>query len=107
MTKVFIQEIASPSCTHCAEAKDFFKQEIKPNFPEVEVRYIDIMSEEGQALVSKYMIFTVPAIFISGELVSTGGIDESEPRKKIENLVIRVDYLFNFSFLINFLRGQV
>jgi len=78
-----IQELSTPSCSHCEAAKKILEEEIKPQFPEVEVEYIDLFSDEGQEMAQKYGIMSSPGIVINGELFSVGGLDK---RKLIEKL---------------------
>lgn len=87
MAKILIQELTTPGCPHCAQAKKFLEEEIKQKFPDVEIQYIEVMSQEGQELVQKHMIFSSPAIFINGELVSTGGINKDDIKRRIEVLL--------------------
>lgn len=81
-----VTEISTPGCSHCAEAKKFLEEEIKPKFPNVEIENISVLEPAGQELVAKHMIFTAPGILINGELFSTGGINKQEFIKKLEEL---------------------
>ena len=85
--KVKIIELSAPRCSHCARAKKILEEEIKPNFPEVEIEYIDMLSEEGQKLVQKHSIMSSPGIIVNGELFSVGGLDEGKLVEKIESLL--------------------
>lgn len=86
MAKVTIIELTTPGCHICAEAKKFFEEEFKPQFPEVEVRYMSVLDAEGQELVMKHTIFASPAIFINGELISTGGFSKKVIIEKVKIL---------------------
>lgn len=86
MANVKITEVSTPGCSHCAEAKKFLEEEIKPKYPNVEIENISVLEPKGQELVSKHMIFTAPGILINDELFSTGGINKQEFIKKIEEL---------------------
>ncbi len=79
-------EVSTPGCVHCAEAKEFFDKEIKPKYPNVEIKNVSVLDPEGQELVSRHMIFASPGIIINDELFSTGGVDKSGFIKKIEAL---------------------
>ena len=62
------------------------EEEIKPRFSEVEVAYIDILSEQGQKMVQKYWIMSSPAIIVNDELFSMGGLDKNKLIEKIKSL---------------------
>lgn len=81
-----IQELSTPGCAHCAEAKKILQNEITPNFPNVEVEYIDMLSEKGQEMVQKYGIMASPGIIINDELFSVGGLDKNKLIEKIKSL---------------------
>ncbi len=84
--KITIIEISSPGCHHCEKAKEIL-EEIKQEFPEVEVRYVDILSKEGQNLVQRYEIMSSPGIIVEGELFSVGGLDKNQLIEKIRSLL--------------------
>ncbi len=84
--KIKIQELSTPGCSHCAAAKKILKNEIKPNFPNVEIEYIDMLSEEGQKMVQQYGIMSSPGIIVNGELFSVGGLDKDKLIEKIRLL---------------------
>ena len=86
MSKVTIQEVVYPSCSHCAAAKEILENEIKPQFPNVEVEYIDMLSEQGQKMIQDYGIMSSPGIIVNGELLSMGGLDKSKLIEKIKSL---------------------
>ena len=79
-----IQELSTPGCSSCASAKELLEKEIKPNFPEVEVEYIDMITEQGQKMVLKYGIMSSPGIIVNGELFSIGRLDKDKLIKKIK-----------------------
>ena len=78
MASIKIQEVSVPGCTHCASAKKILEEEIKPQFPEVEIEYIEMLSDEGQQMVQKYSIMASPGIVVNGELFSVGGLDKQK-----------------------------
>lgn len=86
MNQIKVTEISTPGCSHCAEAKNFLEEEIKPKFPNVEIEYVSVLDPRGQELVSKHMIFASPGILINDELFSTGGINKKEFINKINQL---------------------
>lgn len=88
MNKIKIQEVTTSGCSHCAEAKKILEEEIKPNFPDVEVEYIDMMTDQGQKMVQEYGIMVSPGIVINGELFSVGGLNKDKLIEKITSLNI-------------------
>jgi len=86
MSKVIIQEVTTPGCSHCAHAKEVLENEIKPSFPDVKVEYIDMMSEQGQRMVQDYGIMSSPGVIVNGELFSVGGLDKNKLIEKIKSL---------------------
>lgn len=86
MTVIPIQEVTSPGCSHCAAAKKILEEEIKPQFPHVEVEYIDMTTERGQRMIRDYGIMSSPGIIVNGELFSVGGLDANKLVEKIKSL---------------------
>lgn len=86
MKKVKIQEISTPGCVHCAEARKMLEQEIKKQFPQVDMEFIDMLSEKGQKMVAEHSIFASPGIIINGELFSAGELNKSKLIDKIKSL---------------------
>lgn len=87
MANILIQQISTPGCPTCAWAKDFFETEIKPNYPQVEIEYIEAVSEKGQELIQKHSIFTAPGIIFNGELFASGSFDKNKLIEKIKSLL--------------------
>ena len=86
MNKVKIQEISTVNCTSCEFAKKILENEIKPQFPDVDVEYVDMLSDEGQKMVVEYGIMSSPGIIVNGELFSSGGLDKDKLVDKINEL---------------------
>ncbi|MBI2591440.1 MAG: thioredoxin family protein [Candidatus Brennerbacteria bacterium] len=86
MQKIIIQELKSPGCQICARFEDFWKNKIAGQFPNAELKTIDVTTPEGQELAQKYMIFASPGLIINGELFSTGGYDEDKFIDKLKKL---------------------
>ncbi len=86
MNKIKIQEVTSPDCSHCAKAKEILENEIKPQFSDIDIEYIDIMTEQGQKMVQEYGIMSSPGIIVNGELFSMGGLDKNKLVEKIKSL---------------------
>lgn len=86
MKKIKIQEVTTPGCVHCEQARKVLAQEIKKQFPQVDIEYIDMFSKEGMVLVQKYGILASPGVIINGELFATGEIDRNKLAEKIKSL---------------------
>lgn len=86
MSKIKIQELSTPGCSHCASAKKILEEEIKPNFPDVEIEYIDMLSDNGQKMVQEYGVMSSPGIIVNGELFSVGGLSKDKLIEKIKSL---------------------
>ena len=86
MSKIKIQELSTLGCSHCASAKKILEGEIKPNFPEVEIEYIDMVTEQGQKMIQQYGIMSSPGIIVNGELFSVGGLNKDKLVERIKSL---------------------
>ncbi len=86
MNKIKIQELSTPGCSHCATAKKTLEEEIKPQFPDAEIEYIDMFSEQGQKMVQEYGIMVSPGIVVNGELFAVGGLDKNKLVEKLKEL---------------------
>ncbi len=80
-----IQFLTMEGCHSCAEAKAIFDEALT-NYPNIKIEEIDIASEEGQALASKYSVMASPGIIIEGELFSTGGVDKDKLLSKLASM---------------------
>lgn len=88
MNKIILEILSSPGCVHCAEFKKYWES-VKNNFPNVEMVEIDLTSDKGQEMVSKYMIMASPGVIINGELFSTGGVNKEKFEAKLKELSAR------------------
>jgi len=86
MNTIKIQELSTQGCSHCKEARKILEQEIKSQFPNVEMEFMDMMTEQGQKMVQQYGIMSSPGIIVNGELFSMGGLDKERLIKKIKEL---------------------
>lgn len=86
MNTIKIQELSTKGCSHCQEARKILEQEIKAQYPNVEMEFIDMMTEQGQKMVQQYGIMSSPGIIVNGELFSMGGLDKEKLIKKIKEL---------------------
>lgn len=85
MNTIKIQELSTKGCSHCQEARKILEQEIKSKFPNVEMEFIDMLTEQGQKMVQEYGIMASPGIIVNGELFSTGGLDKNKLIDKIKS----------------------
>lgn len=85
--RITIQEISAPGCAHCQAARKTLENEIRKQFPNVEMQFGDMFSEEGQKLVQRYGILASPGIIVNGELFSAGGLDKKKLVEKIKSLL--------------------
>jgi glutaredoxin len=86
MNTIKIQELSTKGCSHCQEARKLLEQKIKSQFPNVEIEYIDMMTEQGQKMVQDYGIMASPGIVVNGELFSVGGLNKNKLIEKIKSL---------------------
>lgn len=82
---IVLEELSSPGCSHCAAFREFWHG-IEKDWPNVTYKDISLTTPEGQAMVSKYMIFASPGIVLNGELFSTGGVNQNEFVEKLKEL---------------------
>ena len=87
MNKIILEILSSPGCVHCAEFKKYWES-VKAQFPNVEMREIDLTSDKGQEMVSKHMIMASPGVIINGELFSTGGVNKEKFEAKLKELSV-------------------
>ncbi len=74
-----------PGCPHCAQVKATLEK-LKPQYPDLKVDEIDMLTEEGQKLVQKYQIMASPGILVNGEFFMSGGATEAQLRAKLDSL---------------------
>ena len=67
---VKVQLVYTKQCVYCPAAKQIFKDLKKQH--KFDYEEIDAMSPEGQKLVAKYSIMSVPSIIVDGRLQWTG-----------------------------------
>lgn len=77
--------VTREGCVHCAQTKEILKK-IKPEYPELAIEEVDMITQKGQELISKYGIMSSPGIIINDELFAVGGATEKELRGKLTEL---------------------
>ncbi|MCL4416998.1 MAG: thioredoxin family protein [Actinobacteria bacterium] len=80
-----IQFLTVPGCHECAKAKKIF-EEIKPQYPKMQIEEIDGTTPRGTEIAQKYSIMASPGIIINNELFSTGALDKEDFVKKLNEL---------------------
>lgn len=80
-----LQFLTMPDCHICEEVKEVLA-EIKPDFPGLEIKEIDMTTPEGLEMVQKYSIMTSPGIVINGEFFSSGGVNKNKLTEKLKAL---------------------
>ncbi len=80
-----LQLLTSIGCGHCAEAKKVL-EEVKPDFPDLQIEEVDMTTEAGQEMLGKYMVMSSPGVIINGELFAQGGLDKEKLIEKLESL---------------------
>jgi glutaredoxin len=80
-----LQFLHTPNC-HICEAVKKILEEIKPDFPDLEIESIDATTPEGQKMVLKYRIMISPGIIINGELFSAGMVNKEKLIEKLKSL---------------------
>jgi len=75
--------VTNVNCVKCAQVKEILKR-IAPDFPGLNVREIDMTTDEGREFINKYSIMSSPGIIIDDKLFSMGGTTEKELREKLK-----------------------
>ena len=76
-----VQFLTIAGCHNCAEVKKSL-EELRLEFPNLEIEEIDMATPKGQELVGKYQIMASPGIVVNGELFSTGPVSKEKLREK-------------------------
>jgi len=77
--------VSAPGCVHCKEVEKIL-EEIKPDFPTLEVEIIEMLTPKGQEMIQKYQIMASPGIVIDGELFATGGVKKDQLVEKLKSI---------------------
>jgi len=62
-------------------------KKLKSAFPDIEIKEIDLMSQKGISLVTKYGIMANPGIIINDEFFSAGNLDKAKFFSRISSLI--------------------
>jgi len=78
-----LQLLTAGGCSHCAEAKKIL-QEVKPDFPDLEIEEINMTTPKGKEMLSKFMVMSAPGVIINGELFAQGGLKKAKLVEKLK-----------------------
>jgi len=85
MKPVLLEVLTSPGCTHCRTFFEFWNS-VESDWPNVTLDEYSITTSEGQALVSKYHVFSTPGVILNGELFSEGGVQTKPFLEKLHSV---------------------
>lgn len=77
--------ITAAVCHECAKTKRVI-EEVRPQYPEMQVEEIDVMTLRGMELAQKYCVMSSPAIIINDQLFSTGSLNKEGFIKALDEL---------------------
>lgn len=83
--KILLDLVSQTDCEQCDEAEKFLTS-IKESNPQLVIRRIDLYTQEGKELAVKHFLIDLPAIFIDGELFSTGKLNQQTLLEKIAEI---------------------
>ena len=81
---ITIEFITSLGCIECEKAKQIL-QEAKSAYRNIAIKEIDVMSQKGISLVTKYGIMASPGIIINDELFSVGKLEKQKLFERISH----------------------
>jgi len=82
---ITIQLVSTPGCTHCEGVRKVLN-EVRPQYPQMQIKEFDATNPDGLELVMKHGILASPGVIVNGELFATGGINKGEFIKKLDSL---------------------
>lgn len=85
MKSVLLEELSSPGCHICKQFEEFWHS-IEKDWPNVTYKNVSVVTNEGQEMAQKYMIFSSPGIIVNGELWSTGGFHKGKFIQKLKEV---------------------
>ncbi len=63
MKDITLEVLTSPGCVHCDNFLDFWSTAAS-EWPNVSMKEVSLLTEEGQAMVGEYQIFASPGIIL-------------------------------------------
>lgn len=85
MKHVTLDILTAPHCKPCDDLVRFWES-VKVEWPNVEMREVSILTEEGQALVQKHLVLASPGIIINDELFGVGDWNGGAIQEKLKIL---------------------
>jgi len=59
-------------------------QEVKSDFPDLEIEEIDMTTPAGKEMLSEFMVMSSPGVIINGELFAQGGLKKAKLVEKLK-----------------------
>lgn len=87
MKDVTLIVLTAPACAHCDEFLRFWGS-IKEEWPNVVMREVSMLTDQGQDLIQEHRIFASPGIILNGELFSAGSFDKNAIQEKLKILSV-------------------
>lgn len=82
---ITIKFITSVGCIECDQAKTIL-QDVKSIFNNINIEEIDVMSQKGISMVTKYGIMANPGIIINNKLFSVGKLNKQKLLLHLKNV---------------------
>ena len=77
--------LTAVGCRPCARAKELLWA-LQTEYPGLAVTEVDVGSEEGIELATRYHVWTLPVILVDGRVVLAGRVDDAELRWRLEGV---------------------
>jgi len=84
MADITVQELYTDGCQHCKKMRKTIETNLREQYPNVEIEYIDVLSERGQQMVTQYSLTSTPGIIVNGELIGAEEISAEELAEAIQ-----------------------
>lgn len=81
-----VTTVTLSDCAHCLAIGPMLEN-LKKEYPDIEIENVQATSERGQELVIKYGIMANPGIIINDQLFAMGGTTEKDLREKFDELI--------------------
>lgn len=77
--------VSTPNCSHCLEVKKTLEK-MKAEYPDLVIKEVNALTEEGQKFIRKHGIMSSPGILINNEFFSMGIVSEKQFKEKFDSL---------------------
>ena len=85
MKPITLVELSAPGCKICHAFEEFWHS-IEKDWPNVTYKNVSVITEEGQEIVHKHMIFASPGIILNDQLFETGGFNKDKFVEELKKL---------------------